>query len=312
MNTFMQDALVNGRPAQLECVEILGQTYSRSRGILTTVQLDDEWFEDLRDVHSVISALQTSSLNADILTFWQRLPYTTPEYAFHTEWDAIAALRVTTFDDWWSKQIKPETRNLVRKAQKRGVDVREATFSDDFIHGMTEIFNEAPIRQGRRFWHYGKDADTVKQQFSKYLSRETLLGAYYGDELIGFIMLGDAGRYGVIGQIISKIQHRDKSPNNALVAKAVEVCEKRGLSALVYAYWGDGSLVDFKRHNGFEQVRLPRYYVPLTRKGELAIATGVHRGLKALLPETLKTQLKSVRSRWLSLTHRSRSAACRA
>jgi hypothetical protein len=42
-----------------------------------------------------------------------------------------------------------------------------------------------------------------------------LLGAYYRDELIGFAMLGNAGRYGVLEQIISKIMHRDKAPNNA-------------------------------------------------------------------------------------------------
>ena len=37
---------------------------------------------------------------------------------------------------------------------------------------MTAIFNEAAIRQGRPFWHYGKDFETVKRQFSRYLARE--------------------------------------------------------------------------------------------------------------------------------------------
>ena len=95
----------------------------------------------------------------------------------------------------------------------------------------------------------------MKRQFSRYLFREDLIGAYVEDELIGFIMLANAGRYGVLGQIISKIQHRDKSPNNALIAKAVEVCARKGLPHLVYAYWGDGSLANFKRHNGFEEIR---------------------------------------------------------
>src|SRR5262249_25408926 len=159
---------------------------------------------------------------------------THPEFPFHSEWEGVAALPVTTFDHWISKQVTPTARNKIRKAQKSGVAVREVHYDDDFIRGMTDIFNETPIRQGRRFWHYGKDFATVKQQFSRYVFREDLLGAYYRDELIGFVMLGNAGRYGYLGQILSKIAHRDKAPNNALIAKAVEVCQRRQMPYLVY------------------------------------------------------------------------------
>ena len=301
MNTFSHETLINGEPARVECLEIDGQVYSLFRGVATIVQLEDDWFEDVRDPKSVIAALKLSPVTADIFTFWQRLPRTQPGFEYHTEWERIAALPVTSFDYWWNKQIKAVTRNLVRKAQKKGVDVRQAHYDDDFVRGMTEIFNEVPVRQGRRFWHYGKDFETVKQQFARYLFREDLLGAYYGNELIGFVMLGNAGGYGVLGQIISKIRHRDKSPNNVLIAKAVELCERKRLPYLVYAYWGDGSLADFKRHNGFEETCLPRYYVPLTRKGQLAISVGLHRGWKNLLPARMRTRLKGLRSRWLSL-----------
>ncbi len=57
--------------------------------------------------------------------------------------------------------------------------------------------------------------------------------------MIGFIMLGNAGRYGVLGQIISSLKHRDKATNNALIAKAVGVCERAGLPHLVYLFWND-------------------------------------------------------------------------
>jgi hypothetical protein len=300
-STFLKDTLIDGQPARVECLEIDGQTYSVSRGTVTRVQLEDEWFDDVRDPATVIAALKEGPVTADIFTFWQRLPQPEPRFDFHTEWDSIAALGVTSFDAWWNKQIKPETRNLVRKAQKKGVEVREVRYDDDFVRGMTDIFNETPIRQGRRFWHYGKNFETVKQQFSRYLFREDLLGAYYRDELIGFVMLGNARRYALLGQIISKIQHRDKSPNNALIAKAVQFCEKKQLPYLVYGYWSDESLGKFKRHNGFQETRLPRYYVPLTRKGRVAISAGVHRGWKQMLPESVRARLKALRSRWLSL-----------
>jgi len=96
MNTFTRDTLISGEPVRIECLEILGQTYMISRGIATTVHLEDEWFEDVKHPESVIAALKEAP--ADIFTFWQRLPHTEPAFDFHREWESIAALPVTTFD----------------------------------------------------------------------------------------------------------------------------------------------------------------------------------------------------------------------
>jgi len=163
---------------------------------------------------------------------------------------------------------------------------------------MTSIFNETPIRQGRRFWHYGKDFETLKRQFSRCLFREKILGAYFDDELIGFMMIGFAEEYVVVGQIISKIRHRDKGPNNALMAKAVEVCARERMPYLIYLNWGTGSLSEFKRRNGFERTSLPRYYVPLTVRGEFALRFGVHKGFRCLIPESAQAKLKQLRTTW--------------
>src|SRR5207247_6780195 len=123
-----------------------------------------EWYDDVQDTASVIAALKDAHVGADLFTFWQRLPDTEPRFDFHMERESLAALPVKTFDYWWEKQLKPATRNLIRKAQKKGVQVRDALYDDDFVRGMAAIFNETPVRQGRHFWHYGKDVDTVKQQ----------------------------------------------------------------------------------------------------------------------------------------------------
>ena len=154
------------------------------------------------------------------------------------------------------------------------------------------------MRQGRPFWHYGKSFEAVKREFSRFIFREYLIGAYLGEELIGFVMLANAGRFGVLGQFISKMQHRDKATNNALIAKTVEVCVARGLPYLLYTDWRDTSLVDFKRYSGFQEMRLPRYWVPLTSKGKLAYRLGWHRGLKAAVPASLRNSLKRVRKSW--------------
>ena len=86
--------------------------------------------------------------------------------------------------------------------------------------------------------------------------------------MIGFIMLANAGRYAVLGQIISKIGRRDLATTNALLAKAVERCAEKE-SHTWCTFWIDNSLGDFKRSNGFQRFDLPRYFVPLTRKEDL-------------------------------------------
>jgi hypothetical protein len=296
---FTKNTLIQGQPAQLECVEIAGQTYAITRGPVTVMGLEDEWFEDIADPDAVIKALrETAGFKPDIFTFWQRLPDLEPRHSFHTEWEALAVLPIKSYDHWWNNQIKSRLRNQIRKAEKEGVVVKEVAFDDDFVRGMTSIFNETPIRQGRKFWHYGKDFQTVKEQFSRFIHREYMIGAYYNNELIGFVMMGNAGRFGVTGQIISAIKHRDKSPNNALIAKAVEVCERRMLPYLVYLYWSDDSLAEFKRRCGFEKTMVPRYFVPLTQKGRLALKLGLHRGWKEVLPKQLRSSLRKLRSRW--------------
>ena len=299
LRAFTKDTLIRGQPARIECVDILGQTYTITRGPLTTISLEDDWFEDVAEPEAVIAALKDSTgVKPDIFTFWQRLPHVTPKYSFHAEWEELAVLPVVSHDHWWNHQIKSRVRNQIRKAEKEGLVVREAVFNEHFIRGMTAIFNETPLRQGRKFWHYGKDFQTVKTQFSRFIHREYMIGAYYKDELIGFMMLGNAGRFGVTGQIISATKHRDKHTNNALIGKAVQLCAERGLQHLSYIYWSDNSLAEFKRRCGFERTRVPRYFVPITRKGQVAIKLGLHRGWKALLPVQLKTMLKRLRSGW--------------
>jgi hypothetical protein len=301
-----RETIVNGKPAKIPCVEIAGQIYTVARNPVNVVRLEDEWYEDVRDPVSVINALSNNSgFRPDIFTFWQRLPEIEPLHAFHTEWEELAVLPIKSYDHWWTHQIKSRVRTLIRKTEKEGVEVREVPFDDDFVRGMTAIFNDAPVRQGRRAWHYGKSFETIKSQFSRFVFRETMIGAYLGGELIGFVMLGNAGKFAITGEIIASVKHRDKAINNALVARCVQICEREKLSYLVYFYWSDDSLAEFKRRSGFEKTRVPRYFVPLTLKGRLALRLGLHRGWKEVIPPGIKARLKKLRRAW----NESRSAS---
>lgn len=301
-HVFTKETMIRGRPATVDCVELGGQVFAISRGPLTTVALEDEWYEDIADPHAVIDELRTRpGLKPDLFTFWQRMPNVDRMYSFHLEWQDLAVLPVSTYENWLKTQIKSRVRNLIRKAEKEGVTVKEASFDDDFVTGMTAIFNEAPVRQGRPFWHYGKDFATVKRQFSRFLFRERLIGAYYKGNMIGFMMLADAGRFALTGQIISSLRHRDRSPNNALIAMAVQVCEAQNFPHLIYLFWSDDSLAEFKRRCGFERISVPRYYVPLSWKGEIALKLGAHRGLRAMIPDEIRKSVKRLRGVWYGL-----------
>lgn len=285
-----------------------GKQVSVSGSWLKTARLEDEWYLDINDPAGFMKELSKSGLRADLFSFWQRPPNTEPQFPYYCELEPLAILPVSTYEHWFKKQINMQARNKVSKGGKKGVVVRKAEFDDEFIRGMVAIFNESAVRQGREFWHYGKDFETVKREFSRYLFREELYGAYFEGELIGFIFLVDAGHIAMLGQIISMIQHRDKAPNNLLIAKAVEVCAAKQVPFLAYAKWpAPGSLRDFKHYNGFECVEVPRYYVPLTLKGRIALKFKLHRDAADLrrdisgwLPETMMLRLKDWRAQFLT------------
>jgi hypothetical protein len=254
----------------------------------------------------VIKSIQENNFKVDIFTFVQRVTQTQPLYDYYYEWDNIAAIKLHDYNYWWEKQISHETRKAVRKSQKNGVTTQLVDFNDELAKGIEGIFNETPIRQGRPFWHYGKDVKSIKKLFSRDAEYHDFIGAYYNDELIGFIMFRQSGSVANLGQIISKIRHRDKAPTNALLSKAVEVCCTRGLKYLVYGNFeyrkgGANTLTDFKRHNGFDKIDIPRYYIPLSRKGNIVLLLKLHKGFKEKLPETVIGKIKSLRSRWYSL-----------
>jgi hypothetical protein len=293
-----EKAILRGKPIELRSIVVGGTKILVSDGLLRTARVSDEWYEDVEHPEQLIEEIRKSKAKVDVFTFWQRLPDTTPRYGYYMERESIAALRVTSFANWEKVQIDRKARNLVRKSAKLGIVVREAAFDDDFVQGMSEVFNESPIRQGKAFWHYGKDAETLKREFSRFLFREDIFAAYHDQEIVGFIFLAYAGAYASLGQIISKIKHRDKAPNNALIAKAVEICETKGIPYLVYAEWSKGGLGDFKQQNGFEKFDLPRYYVPLTARGAAGLRLGLHKGIAGIIPKTLKHWMIVGRDRW--------------
>src|SRR5207253_5780165 len=95
----------------------------------------------------------------------------------------------------------------------------------------------------------------------------------------------------------------DKAPTNALIAQAVRSCAEGGIPYLVYSRFSYGkkerdSLSDFKQHNGFRRVELPRYYVPLTYMGRFAFRLSLHHRLSDHIPEPIAAQFRTLRHLW--------------
>lgn len=267
--------------------------------------VDGEGYKFLADPKSGIVTLRDSGARADLFTFFPELPETAPRYSYPFERDNFAVLPISTFDQWWSKQIGFKARNKAKQAEKKGIVIREVPFDDALVRGIWEIYNEAPVRQGRRFPHYGKSFEAVRAMSATFLDSSVFIGAFDGDKLIGFIKLTMDDRRAQAGlmHILSLISYRDKAPTNALIVQAVRSCADRGVTRLVYANFAYGkksrsSLSDFKERNGFQRVDVPRYYVPLTPWGAVAFRLGLHRRLSEQMPESVAAKLRELRSRW--------------
>lgn len=273
--------------------------------LIRIARLDGEGYQFLDDPEAAMKALRKSKTHIDLFTFIQKLSDTSPRFSYRMEWENMAVLRVSTFDDWMTHQIDFKVRNKVRKAAKNGVVVREVPFDDDLLKGISAIYNESPIRQGKRFWHYGKDLETLRRMKATFLDQSIFIGAFFKDSLIGFIKLvsDEDGNQAGLMHIVSMVQHRDKAATNALIAQAVRSCAERRISHLWYANFSYGkkqhdSLADFKRHNGFQKIELPRYYIPLTVAGRIALRLGLHHKAGDWIPEPLAANYRKIRRFW--------------
>jgi hypothetical protein len=265
---------------------------------LRTGRVRDEPYTCLQQSESFVEKLRREANRPDLFTFMQPVGDQRPHHPFYHECESLAVLEITTYQDWWKKKIRTHTRNHIRKALKRGVELRQVPFDDNLVRGVKMIYDECPLRQGRPFWHYRKDYETIKAGLTTFLDRSDFIGAFWEGELIGFIKMTSENGVAGLMHIISMIEHRDKAPTDALMMKAVEVCSQKNISYLHYGLWSETSFGKFKENHSFDRHDVPRYFVPLTLKGQLALKLGLHRRLVDRLPSSWRERLVVVRNRF--------------
>ena len=246
----------------------------------------------------------------DILTYAQKLQTQAPIYPYYYECDNLAVVQIETHKEWFDNQIARMVRKQIRKAAREGIRVEVVPFTDDFVDGICSIYNETPIRQGRKFWHYGKDRETVKKENGSYLDRSIFIGAFNEGELVGFTKIVFDEEVAMFMQILSKLAYFRKGTNDALVSKAIEVCEHRQAKYLIYGQYAYGkkersSLIEFKKSLGFNKVEIPRYFVPLTLRGRAALILRLHRGFRAHVPSFINKGFIWLRGRFYRLRRKS-------
>jgi hypothetical protein len=303
VNAKLEEIRVAGKTFYVPSTEICGRTVVVTGKKIRIAQVKDEGVVEGEPVEGpdlFISKLKESNLQADVFTFAQRPPDTTPRYNYHWEWDNWAAIPTACFKQWW-ENLPQVSRKNVRRSARRGVVVKVIPFDENLVKGVHRIYNSIQVRDGRLFWHYGQKVDRVRQDLATYLDRSDFIGAYLGEELIGFLKMVYVDDTATIFHIISMDEHYDKRPQNALIAQAAEVCEQKGISHLIYGKFIYGnkrrsSLVEFKRRNGFQQVNFPRYYISMTPLGTLFVRLRLYRGFSGLIPEPILHIILSCRA----------------
>lgn len=283
----------------LEVNEELEALELRKKILFTIANDAKEYERDVVLTEELFKKLKERGI--DVFTFIERGWHYTiaePSSWWIKEKDNIGLLHVKSYEGWW-RNVGKKTRNMVRKAERNGIKTKIVEPSERLAKGIWKVYNETPIRQERRFPHYGTLLETVKKSV---LSSQncTYIGAYLQDELVGFIQLVHGSNIIIMSQILSLQKHWDKAVNNALIAKAIEVNANMGIKWLMYGRMGNHPKLDnFKRNNGFVQFPLIRYYIPLTKKGRIAIKLGLHIEIKNVLPTSIKHLLIPIYN-WIS------------
>lgn len=304
MNTEFTDIRFDGKDMKVPYLQTNNRTVVVTGKWLKVASVHDEFCvegEIAPNPDQIIAQLKKWDIKPDIFTFPQRFTDPEPRFSYHVEWEDFAVIPITTYNDWLRKQIRKDGRVNLNRAAREGVVVRVMSFDDRFVQGIKDLYDETPVRQGMRFWHHGKSFEEIKKIHGTYRERAEYIGAYFENELIGFLKMVYVGNIAKTMHVMSKEKYFYKRPTNALIAKAVETCAEKGIGYLNYGLYHfpgkkESSLSDFKRRNGFQRFKLPRYYVPLTTKGRLALSLGLHRDSKTFLPWPVRKLLLYVRS----------------
>ena len=111
---------IKGKKTTVPGAEIGGRKVILMGNALKVAEIFDEELvegEAVANPSTFVASLRASPLKADIFTFAQRPPETTPKFNEVFEWDNWAMASTSSFQDWWVK-LPQESRKNVRRSAK--------------------------------------------------------------------------------------------------------------------------------------------------------------------------------------------------
>src|SRR5579863_4205246 len=103
MDDYRIEISVGGKRVTVPALNVQGKDIITSGRMMRLARIhDEEWFEtELEDPEACVRILKAGGVSADLFTFAQKPPDTTPRYQYPLEFESIAATCTADFQSWW-------------------------------------------------------------------------------------------------------------------------------------------------------------------------------------------------------------------
>jgi hypothetical protein len=240
------------------------ERWERHGIVLGSIDHAEEYFIDLEGVPK---GADLSGL--DIFTYWTR-NWVKQQASDDTimKRNILAVLRLPSSYDRWYESLDKRVRHAIRTSR---TSVEQCTI-DEGTKAIASIYTDIEERQGQPFPFHNIDAAELERIMVRRKESVFFHGLADG-RLVGAarIIPSISEGFAILASLISRGSDFDKKPNDRLLAGLVEWAIQKQIGLLVYDYLADDSLGFFKRRHGFCPLSVPRFGVPLTARGSLAL-----------------------------------------
>lgn len=173
------------------------------------------------------------------------------------------------FDETWKYKFTKKNRNMIRKAEKNGVEIFKGTTFSDY-----ECYYQIYLDSVSRWKADNHHPLNLYDELRKHTENVKLWLARIGDTIIAGLITMEYGSNIIAFGGASLSKFWSYSPNNLLYKHAIEYASENGFKYFDFGQSGDLSGVrKFKESFGAEKVDLRKYVIlsPLGRIGNMIL-----------------------------------------
>jgi len=170
----------------------------------------------------------------------------------------IAIIKIPQNIDQYLKHIGAKSRNMIKKAQKQGIECDVFSWNDK-LNDIYKINTSSFIRQGREmdisYKEYPKNIEYPKENDFKIVH----IGAFHNTILIGYVELYLYGNFAMTNRILGHNEYLRYGIMNLLIKHCVEYAIENNISFINYLTMlnrKNNSLSAFKYRVGFREYSL--------------------------------------------------------